>query len=284
MKKIKLNSYAKLNLFLDVLNKREDGYHNIKSVMQRVSLYDKLDISETASGIELSCNVPKIPLDEKNTCYTAALLIKEKFKIDTGVKIEINKTIPSEAGLAGGSSNAAAVILALNKLWDLGMTADEMKEIGLKVGADLAFCLKGGTCLCEGLGDIITELNPFIWDNILIIKPDFSISTPLAYKTLTEDDHNKYIDNKILSYISSNNYYKTCLSLANTLEIAAFKLHPEIQLIKKELINTGAISSLMTGSGSAVFACFMDKSSITKAYNILLKKYNRIFICKTVNK
>lgn len=284
MKKIKLKSYAKLNLFLDVLNKRADGYHNIKSVMQRVSLYDKLDISETTSGIELSCNLPKIPLDERNTCFTAASLIKEKYNIETGIKIGISKTIPYGAGLAGGSSNAAAIILALNELWNLGMTSDEMQEIGLKVGADLAFCLKGGTCLCEGLGDIITELNPFIWDNILIIKPNFSISTPLAYKTLTEDDHNKYIDSKIINYINSNDYYNACLSVANTLEIAAFKLYPEIPQIKEELLKTGAISSLMTGSGSAVFGCYIDKASITKAYNILSKKYNRIFMCKTVNK
>ena len=198
MKRLKLNSYAKINLFLDVLNKREDDYHNIKTVMQRVSMYDKLEIFENKFGIELACDNRKIPIDERNTCYKAASLIKDKFNIDTGIKIIIKKTIPSGAGLAGGSSNAAAVITGLNELWKLGMTMEEMQEIGVKVGADVAFCLKGGTCLCEGLGDIITELNPFIWENILIIKPDFSIPTPLAYKTLTEKDHNKYSDNKIL--------------------------------------------------------------------------------------
>lgn len=284
MKRIKLNSYAKINLFLDVLNKREDDYHNIKTVMQRVSIYDKLEIFENKYCIELACDNRKIPIDERNTCYKAAALIKDKFNINTGIKIIIKKTIPSGAGLAGGSSNAAAVITGLNELWKLGMTMEEMHEIGVKVGADVAFCLKGGTCLCEGLGDIITELNPFIWENILIIKPDFSIPTPIAYKTLTEKDHNKYSDNKILDYINANDYYNTCMSVANTLEFAAFKLQAQIPQIKKELIKSGAISSLMTGSGSAVFGFYTDKSSITKAYDILSKKYNRIFICKTVNK
>lgn len=284
MNQIKLNSYAKINLFLDILNKREDDYHNIKSVMQRVSLYDKLHIFENKSGIELSCDNHKIPLDERNTCYKAASLIKEKFNINTGIKISIKKIIPSGAGLAGGSSNAATVIIGLNELLKLGMTMDEMQELGVKVGADVAFCLRGGTCLCEGLGDIITELKPFIWENILIIKPNFSISTPLAYKTLTENEHNRHIDNKILSYINDNDYYNTCMSVANTLELAAFKLQAQIPLIKEELKNTGAISSLMTGSGSAVFGFYTDKSSIMKAYENLSKKYNRIFICKTVNK
>lgn len=284
MKQIKLNSYAKINLFLDVLNKREDGYHNIKSVMQRVDLYDKLQISENKFGIELICDHPKIPLDERNTCHKAALLIKEKYNINTGITIKIKKTIPSGAGLAGGSSNAAALITGLNELWKLDMTESEMQELGLMVGADVAFCLKGGTCLCEGLGDIITELKPFIWENILIIKPNFSISTPLAYKTLTENEHNRYRDNKILNYINDNDYYNTCMSVANTLELAAFKLQEQIPLIKEEIKNTGAISTLMTGSGSAVFGFYMDKSSIMKAYKSLSKKYNRIFICKTVNK
>lgn len=284
MNQIKLNSYAKINLFLDVLNKREDGYHNIKSVMQRVNLYDKLQVYECKKGIELSCNNHKIPLDERNTCHKAASLIKEKYNINTGIKIDIKKIIPSGAGLAGGSSNAASVIIALNELFNLRMTADEMQEIGVKVGADVAFCLRGGTCLCEGLGDIITELNPFIWENILIIKPNFSISTPLAYKTLSEDEHNRYMDSKILEYINDNDYYNTCMSVSNTLELAAFKLQAQIPMIKEQLKKNGAISSLMTGSGSAVFGFYTDKTSIIKAYENLSKKYNRIFICKTVNK
>lgn len=283
MAKIDINSYAKINLFLDVLNKREDGYHNIKSLMQTIDLHDNLQISESKSGIELSCDNYNIPLDERNTCHKAAKLIMDKFNIKAGLKIEIKKIIPDKAGLAGGSSNAAAVIKAINELWKLGMSIDDMQEIGAKIGADVAFCVRGGTCLCEGLGDIITELNSFIWQNILVIKPSFSISTPLAYKTLRTKDHNHYMDNNILYYINNNEHYNTCMSIANTLELAAFRLQPQIPLIKEEFKETGAISSLMTGSGSAVFGFYDDKASLMKAYDKLSKKYDKIFITKTVN-
>lgn len=281
-KSIKLNSNAKINLFLDVINKREDGYHNIKSVMQEIDLHDEIIITECKSGIILSCDNYNVPLDEKNTCYKAALLIKEKFNIDLGVSIIINKTIPTEAGLAGGSGNAAAVIKGLNSLWGLGMTADEMKTIGTNIGADVPFCLTGGTCLCEGIGDKITELKPFIWDNIIIIKPSFSISTPLAYKNVTSDDYNCYKDNKILDYINDKDYYNTCMSVANTLEVAAVKLEPQISLIKEDLKKCGAISSLMTGSGSSVYGFFENKASMLAAYDKLSIKHEKIFMTKTI--
>lgn len=281
-KGIKLNSHAKINLFLDVLNKRPDGYHNIKSVMQEIDLHDEVQIIENQSGIIISCDNYNVPLDEKNTCYKAAKLIKEKFNINLGVNILIKKIIPTEAGLAGGSGNAAAVIKGLNNLWNLGMTIDEMKEIGIKVGADVPFCLTGGTCLCEGVGDKITELKPFKWDNIIIIKPDFSISTPLAYKNVTDKEYNYYKSNKILDFINNNDYYNTCLSIANTLEIAAIKLQPQVILIKEDLINSGAISSLMTGSGSSVYGFYNDNTSMLAAYAKLSKKYSKIFTTKTV--
>ncbi len=282
-KGIKLNSYAKINLFLDVINKRQDGYHNIKSVMQEIDLHDEVQINESKSGIIISCDNYNVPLDEKNTCYKAAMLIKEKFNINLGVSISIKKTIPTEAGLAGGSGNAAAVIKGLNKLWNLGMSIDEMKEIGIKIGADVPFCLTGGTCLCEGVGDKITELKSFKWDNIIIIKPDFSISTPLAYKNVTDKEYNYYENNKILDYINNNDYHNTCISVANTLEVAAIKLCPQISLIKYDLNSSGAISSLMTGSGSSVYGFYDNNALMLAAYGELAKKYNKIFITKTAN-
>lgn len=282
-KDIKLSSYAKINLFLDVIDKRQDGYHNIKSVMQEIDLHDEVQINEIKSGIIISCDNYNIPLDEKNTCYKAARLIKEKYDISMGVKISIKKVIPTEAGLAGGSGNAAAVIKGINKLWNLGMSIDEMKEIGIKVGADVPFCLTGGTCLCEGVGDKITELNPFKWDNMIIIKPNFSISTPTVYKNVTDKEYNYYKDNKILDYINNNDYYKTCLSVANTLEIAAIKLQSQISLIKNDLISSGAISSLMTGSGSSVYGFYESTTSMLTANDKLSKKYNKIFNARTLN-
>ncbi len=282
-KGIKLNSYAKINLFLDVIDRRPDGYHNIKSVMQEIDLHDEVQINEIKSGINISCDNYNVPLDEKNTCYKAASLIKEKYDISMGVEILIKKVIPTEAGLAGGSGNAAAVIKGINKLWNLGMSIDEMKEIGVKVGADVPFCLTGGTCLCEGVGDKITELKPFKWDNMIIIKPNFSISTPVVYKNITDKEYNYYKDNNILEYINSNDYYKTCLSVANTLEIAAIKLQPQISLIKDDLINSGAISSLMTGSGSSIYGFYESTTSMMAANDKLSKKYNKTFNVKTLN-
>ena len=280
-KSIKLKSYAKINLFLDVLNKRPDGYHNIKSVMQEIDLHDDIEINEAKSGITISCDSYNIPLDEKNTCYKAVMLIKEKFNIALGVNIIIKKIIPTEAGLAGGSGNAAAVLKGLNNLWGLGMTAHELRELGTKIGADVPFCLTGGTCLCEDIGDKITELKQFIWDNIIIIKPDFSISTPLAYKNIRDTEYNYYKDNKIMEHINNKDYYNVCMSVANTLEVAAIKLQPQILSIKDDLIKSGAISSLMTGSGSSVYGFYENKTSMLDAYNKLSSNYSKIFMTKT---
>ena len=281
-KSVEIKSNAKINLFLDIVNKREDGYHNIKSIMQEIELHDKVKICENKSKVNIICDNYNIPLDENNTCYKATKLIKEKYTIDNGVDIFIDKIIPTEAGLAGGSSNAAAVIKGLNKLWNLNMSLEDMKDIGVKVGADVPFCLTGGTCLCEGVGDKITELNNFVWDNIVIIKPDFSISTPLAYKNITSKEYNYYKNNDILFYIEKKDYYNTCISIANTLEIAALKIQPQISDIKKDMINTGAISSLMTGSGSSVYGFYEDSISANKAVNQLRNKYSKVFITKTV--
>lgn len=281
---IEIKSYAKINLFLDIVNKRPDGYHNIKTVMQEIDLYDVLLIEEQENGICISCDNYNIPLDNKNTCYKAANLIKEIYNINLGVKIQIKKVIPTGAGLAGGSSNAAAVIKGLNKLWNLNMSLNDMLEIGVKIGADVPFCLTGGTCLCEGIGDKITELNPFVWNNIIIIKPDFSISTPLAYKNVTRSEYNHYKNNKILEYIRKKDYYNTCVSVANTLEIAAIKFKPEILTIKEDLLESAAFSSLMTGSGSSIYGFYNNSDELDKAYNYLSKKYNKVFITKTKNK
>ena len=158
-----------------------------------------------------------------------------------------------------------------------------MKIIGAQIGADVPFCLKGGTCLAEGIGDEVTELNNFSWDDILIIKPEFSMSTEFVYNNLTSDYYNLHKDNKILEYILSYDYENTALSVANTLEKVVGKLHPEIDAIKKIMIDSSALSSIMTGSGSAVFALFKDRNSLNEAYNIAKKIYGNIYKAKTVS-
>jgi len=203
------------------------------------------------------------------------------YNINLGVNIKINKNIPSEAGLAGGSSNSAAVIKGLNKLWQLNMSENDMLKIGLKIGADVPFCLLGGTYLAEGIGEKLTKLNNFIWDNILIIKPDFSMSTAFVYNNLTTENYNLCSDNNILNYLSENKFHDASLSASNTLEKVVEKFHPEINDIKDFLVKNGALCSKMTGSGSAVFGLYESKNSLDNAYNRAIEIYPKVFKTKT---
>lgn len=281
---IKLYSYGKLNLFLDVVGKLDNGYHLIKSVMQSVSLFDEIHISETTDNkIIIKCDDPDIPTDNRNTCYKAAEIIKNNYNISYGVNISLNKRIPTEAGLAGGSSNCAAVIIGLNKLWNLNLTYEQLLEIGLKIGADVPFCLVGGTCLAEGIGEKLIRLNEFHWDNILIVKPSFSMPTSNVYDNMKPEYFNIHEQNNILSHIQDNDYMKTILSMANTLENAAEKMEPDIKSIKRSMYESGAVSALMTGSGSAIYGMFNDSKSLEKAYAMFKNKYFNIFKVRTMN-
>jgi 4-diphosphocytidyl-2-C-methyl-D-erythritol kinase len=279
----KLYSYGKINLFLDIEGKLQNGYHLIKTVMQSVDICDEVVLNSlNENKIIIECSDSSIPVNERNTCYKAVLLLKKTFRINSGIHIYINKRIPAEAGMAGGSGNAAAVIKGLNTMWKLNLSEEEMSEIGVQIGADIPFCLMGGTCLAEGIGDKVTELNDFSWNNILIIKPEFSMSTAFVYKNLEPENYNLYKNNRILEYISLNDYEKAGLSVANTLEKVVVKFHPEINDIKKLMLDNGAISSIMTGSGSAIFALFNDTASQNKAFQIVSKIYPHTFMTKTV--
>ena len=281
---MKLHSYGKINLFLDIKGKLQNNYHIIKTVMQSIDIYDEIVLNYlNENKIIIECSNLNIPVNEKNTCYKAALLIKNTFFINTGVHIYINKNIPAEAGLAGGSGNAAAVIMGLNDMWNLNLSIEEMCSLGVQIGADIPFCIVGGTCLAEGIGDKVTELNHFTWNNILIIKPEFSMSTAFVYQNLTSDYHNLYTENNILKYISYYDYDKAAMCVSNTLEKVVEEYHPEINDIKKLMIDNGAISSIMTGSGSAVFGLFKDNTTLSKAYDTAAEVYPLTFITKTVN-
>lgn len=282
---IKLYSYGKINLFLDIEGKLNNGYHLIKTVMQSIDLHDELVIEEIFDNIiKLECNDNFIPIDSKNICYKAAELIKNKYNINKGIKININKNIPVGAGLAGGSGNSAATIIGLNKLWKLNMSNEEMLKIGLEIGADVPFCILGGTYLAEGIGENLTKLNNFIWDNILVVKPKFSMSTAFVYNNLTSQNYNLYNINSILQHIENYKYINAASSTANTLEKVVEKFHPEINIIKDIMYSFNAVSSAMTGSGSAVFGLFPDKQSLNEAYQNLISKYPQTYKTKTMNK
>jgi len=282
---IKLYSYGKINLFLDIQGKLPNGYHLIKTIMQSIDMHDEITIEELPNNeIIIECSEKSIPTDIKNTCYKASSIIKEKYNIPSGVLIKIIKNIPSEAGLAGGSGNSAAVIKGLNKLWNLNMKNSEMIEIGLKIGADVPFCIMGGTYLAEGIGEKLTKLEDFLWDNILIVKPNFSMSTAFVYQNLTQNDYNSYTNNHMLKLINEHKYIDAATSTANTLEKVVEKIHPEIKNIKSVMKEKGAISSMMTGSGSAIFGLFTDETSLDNAFNILKNSYANIYKSRTVNK
>ena len=279
---LRLNSYAKINLFLDIKGKLQNGYHIIKTVMQSIDIYDEITlIPLNDNKIIIECSDKSIPINEKNTCYKAVLLLKKAYGINSGIQIYINKMIPAGAGMAGGSSNAAAVIKGLNKMWKLNLSEQEMIDIGAQIGADVPFCLVGGTCLAEGIGDKVTDLNDFQWDNILLVKPEFSISTAFVYQNFDADYYNSYDSNDILKHISLNNHIQAARCVSNTLERVVEKFYPEIKDIKKLMIDNGAISSIMTGSGSAVFALFKDNDSLNKTYQIAKEIYPSTFRLKT---
>ncbi len=281
---MKLHSYGKINLFLDIQGKLEDGYHLIKTLMQSIDIYDEIILNQLVDNtINIECSDPCIPVNEKNTCYKAAFLLKKTYDINSGIHIYINKRIPQEAGLAGGSGNAAAVIKGLNEIWNLNLSLEEMQKIGVQIGADIPFCLVGGTCLAQGIGDKVTVLKDFLWDNILLVKPDFSMSTAFVYQNLDAKYYNSYKKNNILEHIASSNYEKAAMCLSNTLEKVVEKYHPEIMDIKKLIITNGAISSIMTGSGSAVFGLFKDENSLNRAYEIISKTYPNTFKTKTAS-
>lgn len=279
---IKLYSYGKINLFLDIEGRLPNGYHQIKTVMQSIKLRDEIYIESIEQNkIIIECNNPDIPVNENNTCYKAACIVKEKYHIGSGVIIRINKTIPSEAGLAGGSSNSAAVIQGLNALWNLNLTIDEMLQIGLKVGADVPFCLTGGTYLAEGIGEKLHKLNDFVWNDILIVKPSFSMSTAFVYNNLSADYYNLFQNNEIINYINTGDFLSVAKSTSNTLEKVVEKLHPELNVIKELMFQNGALASMMTGSGSAVFGLFNDSESLNNAFKKISSLYPNTFKTST---
>ena len=279
---MKLKSYGKINLFLDVKGKLPSGYHDIVTVIQSIDIYDEITLKPVNEDkIIIECSDLSIPVDESNTCFKAAMVLKDTFGINSGIHIYIDKKIPAGAGMGGGSSNAAAVIKGLNALWKLNLSREELSAIGVRVGADVPFCLVGGTCLAEGIGDKVTDLNDFLWNDILLVKPEFSISTAFIYKNLKSDYYNLYDSSLMLRHLSSHDHESTARSVSNTLEKVVEIFHPQIKDIKGLMIDNGAISSIMTGSGSTVFGLFKDSTSLNKAYDLASGAYPFTFKTKT---
>ena len=267
---------AKINLTLDIVGLLPNGYHLIESIMQPISLYDDIKVTKQSScGIEIVCKGSNMPTDSSNTMYKATKLFLEQFGLESKVIIEIEKHIPMQAGLGGGSADAAAVLRALNKLFDYPATQEQLMDIASRVGADVPLCLVNKVAHCSGFGEIVKPIDQFDKMYLLLVKPDFGISTPEAYKAFDEKNlTSEFSTRKVMNGEDIHN----CLS--NDLENAVAK--PEIAEIKQSLIGNGAKASLMTGSGSCVYGIFDTKAECELAENELLTKYPFVKACETI--
>lgn len=278
-----LRAYAKINISLDVLDRREDGYHIVKMIMQSVDLYDDIDVEKCDKGIHINCNKPFIPRDERNIAYKAAKLFMEEFNISSGVKINIKKNIPIAAGMAGGSTDAAAVLRAMREIFNIKASDEELMKIGVKVGADVPYCIMGGTALCEGIGEILTPIKSFKDKILVVIKPNFGVSTKEVYTSLDLSKIKKHVEtDKIINAIENDDLDTVCSNMKNILENVTLNKYSVLKSIKKDLVKAGAKGALMSGSGPTVFAFFEDMLKAQRAFEEFRDKYKEVFITRTI--
>ena len=264
---LELKAYAKVNLGIDVIGKRPDGYHKVRMIMQTVKLYDRITMEKNDSGnIILSTNLPYLPVNEKNLVYRAIDMIRNAYGITDGVTASIVKRIPVAAGMAGGSSDAAAAFVGMNQLFHLGITQQELMDYGVKLGADIPYCIMRGTALSEGIGEILTPLPPIPNCWFLIVKPTFSMSTKFVYENLHLDEIAVHPD---IDGMKEALYQRDLIGVTdrmeNVLEQVTKKHYPAIGEIKDIMRKEGALNALMSGSGSTVFGIFKSKETAEKA-------------------
>lgn len=267
MDTIRLKARAKINLGLDVVRRREDGYHEVKMVMQMLRLYDQIDIEKKQeSGILVRSNLSFLPTDERNIAYKAAKVMIDQFGLEQGVIIRIEKHIPVAAGMAGGSTDCAAVLYGMNKLFGLRLNQKKLRELGVKLGADVPYCLMRQTALSEGIGEILTPISPLQDCPILIAKPSVSVSTRHVYEHLKLDEQTMHPDiDGIVTALADGDLYGVTDRMANVLETVTVPEHPVIDEIKKQMMASGAVNALMSGSGPTVFGIFDDEEKAKKA-------------------
>ena len=261
MDKIKLKALGKINLGLDVLGRRPNGYHDVRMVMQTVYLYDQILLEKTdKEGISLETNLFYLPVNENNLAYRAAKMLIDEFAIKEGVHISLEKHIPVAAGMAGGSSNAAAVLYGMNRLFQLGLTDQELMERGVKLGADVPYCIMRGTVLAEGIGEELTPLPAMPKCHVLLAKPPISVSTQKVYEKLDAQEVTKHPDiDGILLGLQTGDLEKITSSMGNVLENVTITEYPQIERIKDVMKEEGALNAMMSGSGPTVFGIYDDK-------------------------
>ena len=277
-------SFAKINLTLDVTGVRENGYHDVKMIMQTVNLSDLIIVDKRRNGIYIKSNLEYIPTDERNIAYKAAQLFFEKSGISGGASILLKKSIPVAAGLAGGSGNGGAVLCALNKLYDFPFTEEEIIEMSVTLGADVPYSIMCATALAEGIGEELTRLPDCPKMTVLSVKPPINISTLETYKAYDALESHSHPDtDAMISAIASGDIRKIAENLSNTLEDVTAKNHPVISGIKEKMIKNGALNALMSGSGPTVFGIFEDEAQAKKSADSFYKQYREVYLCKTIN-
>lgn len=268
---ISLKALAKINLGLDVVRRREDGYHEVRMIMQTIQLYDRLDIKRTQEpGIQIQTNLSFLPVNENNLIYKAAKLLMDEFSITDGVSVKLDKRIPVAAGMAGGSTDAAAMLIGVNRLFSLGLTKRQLMERGVQIGADVPYCIMRGTALAEGIGEALSPLPPMVKCPVLIAKPSISVSTKFVYQNLKLDDTTIHPDiDRLIDDIKANNLHDIAAHMGNVLETVTIPNYPVIDEIKKHMLSNGAVGAMMSGSGPTVFGLFDDEDTAKKAYKAM---------------
>ena len=272
---MKKKSYAKINLTLDVIEKRQDGYHNIDGIMQMIDLYDEVEV-KNSDKFEITSNSKDIPLDERNLVYKVYKVLKEKYKFNERFSIRIEKNIPVSAGIAGGSTNSAVVIEMIDEILGLNMSLDDKKQIGKSVGADIPYLLVGKTARTRGIGDELEILDSLPTTDILIVNNGVEIATPYVYSNIVPSGNSDRID-KLINVYKNKNYDEFFKGLYNVMEKVSISYCPEIQNIKDKMYEFNCIKSLMSGSGPTVFGIFNDDKDIKKAYDYFKKIYKNTF-------
>ena len=270
IKPLSLKAYGKINLGLDVLRRRDDGYHEVRMIMQTVGIYDRIDlIYKETPGITVETNLYYLPDNENNLVYKAAKLLMDEFHVQKGVHIRLRKYIPVAAGMAGGSSDAAAVLFGVNKMFSLGLTTEQLMDRGVKIGADVPYCVMRGTALSEGIGEILTPLPVPPQCQVLIAKPGISVSTKFVYENLHANElrpeQHPDIDG-MMEAIKQKDLYGIADRFGNVLENVTIPAYPVIQEIKDLMLEQGAIGALMSGSGPTVFGLFTNPKAAAKAH------------------
>ena len=274
MESIRLKARAKINLGLDVIGRRENGYHDVRMVMQTVGLYDRIIMTRIPEEeIRIKTNIGFLPVNENNLVYKAIMLMKNKYKLDGGIEVDLNKFIPVAAGMAGGSSDAACALFGMNRRFELNVPMRELMKLGVGIGADVPYCLMRGTALAEGIGEKLTRLPDMPFCHILIAKPPVNVSTKLVYEKLDNTDVKLHPDiDGIIEAIKLKDVALVASRMGNVLESVTVPLYPVIDSIKKDMIEHGAINAMMSGSGPTVFGIFPDEQSMTACQQFLRQK------------